>query len=123
MAAAWRRGECGAAAPRAPAPAGRRTRGAAAGCCCLAAARVCAAPLHSPPCSPVLIVQPFPRRCRARRPDTGRDLLLVGGTEVGQEERYGYIARIHFLLDGRLGLLGGCGGTLIARRVVLTAAQ
>ncbi|PSC68899.1 transmembrane protease serine 9-like [Micractinium conductrix] len=33
------------------------------------------------------------------------------------------MARIHFLLDDRLGLLAGCGGTLISRSVVLTAGH
>lgn len=49
--------------------------------------------------------------------------LLVGGRRARNEERYAYATRIHFLLDDRLGLLAGCGGTLISRSVVLTAGH
>jgi hypothetical protein len=33
------------------------------------------------------------------------------------------MTRIHFVLDDTLGLLAGCGGTLVTPRVVLTAAH
>lgn len=49
--------------------------------------------------------------------------LLVGGRQARGDERYAYATRIHFLLDDRLGLLAGCGGTLISRFVVLTAGH
>ncbi|KAL4420022.1 hypothetical protein ABPG77_001272 [Micractinium sp. CCAP 211/92] len=49
--------------------------------------------------------------------------LLVGGRQARGDERYAYATRIHFLLDDRLGLLAGCGGTLISRSVVLTAGH
>lgn len=50
-------------------------------------------------------------------------LLLVGGRRTRQAGRYGYMVRLHFLLDDKLGLLAGCGATLISRRVALTAAH
>ncbi|KAL4430846.1 hypothetical protein ABPG75_006102 [Micractinium tetrahymenae] len=60
----------------------------------------------------------FPSNCRV----TPRE-LLVGGRQARDDDRYSYATRIHFLLDDRLGLLAGCGGTLISRSVVLTAGH
>lgn len=33
------------------------------------------------------------------------------------------MTRLHFLIDGRLGMMGGCGGSLVSRSVILTAAH
>lgn len=33
------------------------------------------------------------------------------------------MSRLHFLIDGRLGLMGSCGGSLVSRNVILTAAH
>lgn len=52
-----------------------------------------------------------------------RELLLVGGKRASGDTRYTYLARIHFVLDDERGLLAGCGGTLISRSVILTAAH
>lgn len=50
-------------------------------------------------------------------------MLLVGGRADRDAGRYPYMTRIHFLLDDALGLLAGCGGTLLTPRIVLTAAH
>lgn len=33
------------------------------------------------------------------------------------------MTRLHFLIDGRLGMMGSCGGSLVSRSVILTAAH
>ncbi len=38
-------------------------------------------------------------------------------------DRYLWMSRLHFLIDGRLGLMGSCGGSLVSRNVILTAAH
>ena len=51
-------------------------------------------------------------------------MLLVGGRDAPRDRnRYPYLTRIHFLLDPQHGAMAGCGGTLISRRIVLTAAH
>lgn len=53
----------------------------------------------------------------------GRQLQVVGGWPAGDAERYPWMTRLHFLIDGRLGMMGGCGGSLVSRSVILTAAH